>query len=541
MERTRENVEGLARVGSFLVRRGTRLALAWLVSLTAAALAGYFAWTCWDDGGRADGNWGHGSIDFGGQWVMGRMIVKGYGRHLYDRNYLRTALNEAYPRADENRADPPSDAEKLMMWTMGRDDPDAPDTVASFAAPFAAPDALGAAALLAAGQEGWTRERLDQVTAPHLGGPLYPPVHAVLFAPLGALPPRPAYRLVQALNLLLAFVCGWLAQRLTHGRVWLPVAATLLMVFPSFAGSINLGQNATLSLALLTVGWLLMTRGWPVLGGVVWGLLAFKPVWAASFFLVPLLTRRWRVCAAMLATGAALSLLTLPFVGVQTWFDWLGVGRLATAHYNQDEPWIFLSRDLVGVPRRWLLHFDKTERATDPDLLLPRVLGLGLWLGAVGATVLVALARWRRPAAVAGPAAAFVLLGAWLSCYHFMYYDVLLAALPVCLLFTDPRQYLEVHFLRRPARPLPPEALAYYDPRLGSPLPEGPPPDRGRWVWNALPPTALVLVIGFPYLCIWLDPTHHYPPMDLFTLLVLWAWCGWSWLRRPEVGEWALP
>ena len=76
-------------------------------------------------------------------------------------------------------------------------------------------------------------------------------------------------------------------------------------------------------------------------------------------------------------------------------------------------------------------------------------------------------------------------------------------------------------------------------PRLGAPLPEGPPPDRGRWVWNALPPTVLALTVGLPYLCIYLDPTHHYPPMDLFTLLALWAWCGWTWLRRPEVGEWA--
>ena len=160
------------------------------------------------------------------------------------------------------------------------------------------------------------------------------------------------------------------------------------------------------------------------------------------------------------------------------------------------------------MPRRWLLHFDPTEHATDPDRPLPRVLGLGLWLAVVGATAALALARRRQPAAVAGPPAAFVLLGAWLSCYHFMYYDVLLAALPVCLLFTDPRRYLDF-------RPL------------------------GRWAWDVVPVVALVLVIAFPYLCVWLDPTHHYPPMDLFTLLALWAWCGVTWLRRPEAGEWA--
>ena len=125
-----------------------------------------------------------------------------------------------------------------------------------------------------------------------------------------------------------------------------------------------------------------------------------------------------------------------------------------------------------------------------------------------GRAVPLRLLGAKPPAPVAGPAAAFLLLGAWLSCWHFMYYDVLLAALPVCLLFTDPRRYLDF-------RPL------------------------GRWAWDVVPVVALVLVIAFPYLCVWLDPTHHYPPLDLFTLLALWAWCGVTWLRRPEAGEWA--
>jgi arabinofuranan 3-O-arabinosyltransferase len=54
---------------------------------------------------------------------------------------------------------------------------------------------------------------------------------------------------------------------------------------------------------------------------VVWGLLAFKPVWALAFFLVPLVTRRWRTCLAMAGTGAALALTTVPFVGWQCWLE----------------------------------------------------------------------------------------------------------------------------------------------------------------------------------------------------------------------------
>jgi hypothetical protein len=46
------------------------------------------------------------------------------------------------------------------------------------------------------------------------------------------------------------------------------------------------------------------------------------------------------------------------------------------------------------------------------------------------------LGRDRRPA---GLAAGFLLLGAYLSCYRFMYYDATLAALPVGLLVADRR------------------------------------------------------------------------------------------------------
>ena len=49
----------------------------------------------------------------------------------------------------------------------------------------------------------------------------------------------------------------------------------------------------------------LIARDRPVLGGMAWGLFAYKPVWGLAFFLVPLLTRRWRVCVAMGITGIA--------------------------------------------------------------------------------------------------------------------------------------------------------------------------------------------------------------------------------------------
>ena len=111
-------------------------------------------------------------------------------------------------------------------------------------------------------------------------------------------------------------------------------------------------------------GWALASRGYNTAGGVVWGLFAFKPVWALAFCIVPLLTRRWRFCAAMVVTGVALCAATLPFVGLQTWFDWLSVGKEAAALYNVNQNWINLSRDLQGIPRRILHDFNARRGRT---------------------------------------------------------------------------------------------------------------------------------------------------------------------------------
>src|SRR5438132_11673816 len=109
---------------------------------------------------RRGGNSGHVTIDFGGQWLMGRMVARGLGRHLYHRNYLREVVREAYPREDEIPPEERSpadkdehDAENMMSWIVGRDDPEAAKAVGSFLAPLASHDSLGAAVLVRAEQE----------------------------------------------------------------------------------------------------------------------------------------------------------------------------------------------------------------------------------------------------------------------------------------------------------------------------------------------------------------------------------------------------
>lgn len=420
------------------------LALAWLAAALAAGRLAFMAWHHFDQRDRADGNRGHATIDFGGSWTMGRILVEGRGAELYDREALRQVLVASYGKED---------AAKLLSWFM----------------------------------PGGTREGRAIL------GPLYPPVNAFVAAPLSLLPPQTAYRVHEIADLLLLVLTALGVTVLSSGRIWLPVAILLIALFPGFQGNVALGQNSVLSLAILVWGWVLMARRpetGDAGGGALWGLLAYKPVWAASFFLVLPLARRWRAALAMGAVGAAQIALTLPFVGVHSWLDWLAIGRQASARYALDRRWIELSRDLAGIPRRFLMDFTvPMYRRADPAADMA---ALALWLGVLAVTVTVALRHRGRMRAVAGPPAAFLLLGGWLVCYHFMYYDTLLAFLPVVLLFVEP----------------------------GVPLRE-----------RLVPALALAALFFIENPLRYLGYGDEGQPWSTYVLLLLWGWCGWKTVR----------
>jgi arabinofuranan 3-O-arabinosyltransferase len=495
----------------------TRYAAAWGVALVMSGIASYYAWYDFRKPNRAGETDGHRAIDFGGQYLMGRMLQQGHGRELYFRETQRTVLEGAYPRDEEDPEEKESDADHLMKFTMGEDDSKGD-------------------------RSEWERRLLElagedaAINPPHIGGPLYPPINAFLSYPLAWMPPRLAYRVNQGFNLVLAFLAALAANRLTGGRLWWPVALCFTLIFPGFAGTFCLGQNAALTLNILLWGWFLVSRDRPVAGGLVWGLLAFKPVWLLSFLLVPLLSRRWRMALTMLATAAFLALVTLPFVGVHGWLDWLRIGREAAVWYETDENWIFMSRDLYSIPRRWLLDFSLPviDRIIYPEWT--RILSISLPVAALLATVTIVCMRNRRVAtAKEGPAAAFLLLGAWLICYHFMYYDVLLAALPVCLLFTHPFRCFEPLFLGlRPFGKSAPDVLlvsyfrpsTYFQRRAWLPFVTG---GYGQvFLVNSLVLSLFVLLVSIQYVGPFLGVgVYKGPPLDTFVLIGFWVWCGY--------------
>ena len=59
-------------------------ALAWTLTLAVAKITFYAAWHSFDNfytnNHRNDINGGHATIDFGGQYLMGRLLIEGHGR-----------------------------------------------------------------------------------------------------------------------------------------------------------------------------------------------------------------------------------------------------------------------------------------------------------------------------------------------------------------------------------------------------------------------------------------------------------------------------
>ena len=302
-------------------------------------------------------------------------------------------------------------------------------------------------------------------------------------------------------------------------------------MYPGCRAGLDLAQNSPLTVGLLVWGWALTVRGRPAWGGVLWGLLAFKPVWAVSFLAALLLLRQWRAALAMASTGAGLVLLTLPFVGVRAWLDWLHVGGLAAETYAIDEAWISLSRDLFGVPRRFLLDFRDGAAVNDrPAVALA---GWALWLIVAGVTF--AVVRASRSDGLRPPLAALVLLAAWLCTYRFMYYDSLVAALGVVVLLADPRP-----FFRREWWPVASWAVAFVGLMFA--------------IENVTVPLRIEVTARVGYFNREVagddgHPTTTAPkvrftsgddyPWDTLAVAILWAWCvrtSWN-SRKAEMGS----
>jgi alpha-1,2-mannosyltransferase len=152
-------------------------------------------------------------------------------------------------------------------------------------------------------------------------GWLYPPIFLLVAVPLALLPYAVALIVWQgaSLALYLAVIAAILAKlRRDDGAIaqlWLPVAAA----FPAVFVNLGHGQNGFLTAGLLGAALLLLQRR-PLLSGILFGLLAYKPQFGLLIPIALLAAGQWRATiSAGLTVVALMTVATFAF-GTDIWW-----------------------------------------------------------------------------------------------------------------------------------------------------------------------------------------------------------------------------
>jgi hypothetical protein len=241
----------------------------------------------------------------------------------------------------------------------------------------------------------------------------YPPSFQLALMPLAAMPYVTAW-LVWTGLILGAYALMTMKLARTDHR-W------LLLLAPAVAINVLMGQNGLLSTALLGAGVLMLERR-PILGGLVLGLLTYKPHFAVLVPVVLLFGREWRAFAASAVSALATSAASALVLGVQPWLA-------------------FIQRAMH--PMSVFSTSSSTASSVPSVMIMAQSLGLNAQVGAVCHWLIAGLASiavvwiWRRSkdglVRAAALAAATLLVTPYLRLY-----DLALLALPIAAML-EPR------------------------------------------------------------------------------------------------------
>jgi hypothetical protein len=250
----------------------------------------------------------------------------------------------------------------------------------------------------------------------------YPPFFLLVAAGLAHLSYIPALILWQAATLLLYLGAMWLVLRnsaspeLAQDPLWLSLALGFTAVFVNLTH----GQNGFLTAALFASAIALLDSR-PFLAGLLFGLLCYKPQFAALIPLVLVLTGRWRVLAAAVATVLVMAAVTMLF-GADVWPAFLAASRFTRQ--------VILEQGNTG--------FHKMQSV----FAWIRLWGGGVTLAYAGQAVasvlaLFGLVRIWRSQIGAGYKGAALCLGALLATPYSLDYDLMLLAPAIALIAAE--------------------------------------------------------------------------------------------------------
>lgn len=254
---------------------------------------------------------------------------------------------------------------------------------------------------------------MQQQAVPDLTNPYawhYPPTFLLMVLPLAALP-------------YLWACVAWVAASLPLFLVTLrgltrhPAALWLALAFPGTFINLFHGQNGFLTCALMGGALLLLDRR-PLLAGVLFGLMSYKPQFGLLIPLALLATGRWTAFAAAAAAALALAAASFAAFGAEPWRAFLDNGPFLRLVLEQGHlPWFkmpttFAAARMLGVPVS---------------------LSYALQAAVALAVVVVVLRLWRSHADQSLKSAGLVVGALMVSPYGFDY-DLVLLALPLAWL-----------------------------------------------------------------------------------------------------------
>lgn len=189
----------------------------------------------------------------------------------------------------------------------------------------------------------------------------YPPFFHFIAAPLAMLPYLLALFVWQAATLAL-----YLLAVLAITRAYSPPGALrapsspfrgrmtilLALAFPAVFVNLGHGHNGFLTAALIGFALLWLDRR-PVVAGILFGLLAYKPQFGLMVPLVLLATGRWRTMIAAGATVAALTLAVTLVFGIETWRAFFASAPFTRAVLEQGGPGWHLIQSVFSFVRMW--------------------------------------------------------------------------------------------------------------------------------------------------------------------------------------------
>ncbi len=223
----------------------------------------------------------------------------------------------------------------------------------------------------------------------------YPPTFQLLLMPLAALPYVMAWLLwsgaLYGLYTLLA------RQLVGVGHRW------IVLLAPGAAVNLLVGQNGLLSTVLIGGGVLLL-RQRPIVGGVLLGLMSYKPHFAVLVPLALICGREWRALGGAIASGAGLLLLAVAVLGIDPWLAFLHKAAQPSAIFSSSSsawrtiPSVMIMARSLGLDARLIsvLHWSLAAAAAIGALWVWRKTGDGRLRAAALATATLIVTPYLR-------------------------------------------------------------------------------------------------------------------------------------------------